>query len=135
MLARTLDALVALALAWALPPLGAALALTYVLVADAIWPGQSPGKRVFGVTVIRIPGGHGGTLWTSVARNLPMAVALLLLLLPLVSLVVFPVMGIPLLLWERHLTRTGTRGQRLGDILGDCYVADIWRAPPRPRAT
>jgi uncharacterized RDD family membrane protein YckC len=97
-------------------------------LADAIWAGQSPGKRLFGVTVLRLPGGQPGNLWTSVVRNLPMAVALLLALLPLVAWLLFPTRGVGLLLLESYLTRSGRRGRRMGDVLGDCYVAEV-RAP------
>lgn len=128
--ARVLDLGIALALAWVLPPVGAALALTYTLVADAIWRGQSIGKRMFGVTVIRIPSGKPGGLYTSVMRNLPVATVLLLAVLPLVSLVMVPVFGLPLLAVESYLTRIRGRGRRMGDVLGDCYVADLRRAPP-----
>jgi uncharacterized RDD family membrane protein YckC len=130
--ARAFDLLIFLALARAFEPVGAALGLTYILVADACWRGQSPGKRLFGVTVLRIPPGVGAGLSVSLLRNLPLAVALLLLLVPVVALVLFPLLGLPLLLAETWLTRVGPRGRRMGDVLGDCYVADVWRAPTRP---
>ncbi|MBI5496521.1 MAG: RDD family protein [Deltaproteobacteria bacterium] len=133
-LARALDLLIYTAFAWAVPPVGAALGLLYVLVADAIWVGQSPGKRLFGVTVLRVPSGTGGTLWTSVMRNLPMAVALVMPVIPIASWLLFPLLGLPLLVLETRLTAWGALGRRLGDFLGDTYVADVWRAPPVTRA-
>lgn len=127
--ARVLDLLIALGLAWVMPPIGAGLGITYTLVADAIWRGQSIGKRLFGVTVLRIPSGQPGGLLTSILRNLPMATVLLLTVLPLVSFVLLPVFGVPLLAAESYLTRIRNRGRRMGDVLGDCYVADLGRAP------
>ncbi|MEW5855754.1 MAG: RDD family protein, partial [Myxococcota bacterium] len=132
--ARVFDLIIFLALALAVQPLGPALALLYVLVADAIWPGQSPGKRLFGVTVLRTPSGKPGTLWTSILRNLPMAVALLLALIPMVNVALFPTLGLLLLALESWLTRIGPRGRRMGDVLADCYVAEIAHPPQLPPA-
>lgn len=133
--ARIFDLLIFLALAYALEPIGAMLGLVYVLAGDAIWPGQSAGKRLFGVTVLHIHTGRAGGLWTSILRNLPLAVALLLGLLPLVALVLFPTMGLGLLLVESYLTRAGRCGRRMGDILADSYVAELGCAPGKEGTT
>ena len=130
--ARVLDLGIALGLAWLFPPIGAGLALTYMLVADAIWQGQSLGKRLFGVTVLRIPSGKPGGLLTSIVRNLPMATVLLLAVLPLVSFILLPTLGLGLLAAESYLTRVRGRGRRMGDVLADCYVADWVPSPPSP---
>lgn len=134
MLARTLDLGIFLALAFVVPPIGAGLGLLYLLVADALWPGQSIGKRLFRVSVARLPSGRVGHLGHSILRNLPVAVAMLLLVLPVVSYVLFPLMGIPLLMWEGRLSRLGAHGQRLGDFLSDTFVVDASQ-PLLPAAT
>ncbi len=134
MLARTVDLAAFLALAFLVPPFGAGLGLLYLLVADALWPGQSLGKRLFRVQVARLPSGRAGHLGHSIMRNLPLAVAMLLLVLPVVSYVLFPLLGLPLLMWEGRLSRLGQRGQRLGDILSDTFVVDAADATQRPAA-
>jgi uncharacterized RDD family membrane protein YckC len=122
------DLLVFVGLASVLEPLGAGLGLLYVLVADAAWPGQSPGKRLARVVVHRTNGARGHALLASALRNLPLAVALLLALIPVVSWLLFPTLGLFLVGLEALLTRHGRLGRRLGDVLADSYVADL--SPP-----
>jgi len=79
-----------------LPPV---LACAYILFRDAI-PGQSLGKRLLKLRVVRMPDERGMTLLSSFLRNLP------LLLLSLIDLVFI----------------TGERRMRLGDMLAGTIV-------------
>ena len=103
--------------------MGPAAGLVYILAADALWHGQSVGKRLAGVQVVHFIDGHVVGLAASLVRNIPMALALLLFLLPILSWLLFPVLGLPLLLLESILARRGERGRRMGDVLADTYVA------------
>lgn len=127
-LARALDLLVFVALANVLEPAGPLLALCYVLFADAVWPGQSPAKRLVRVRVVRRSTGLPAGLLHSVARNAPLGVALLMWLVPVLGWVLLPVLGLPVLFLETRFCRAGERGRRMGDILAETYVADHWEA-------
>lgn len=120
--ARMVDSLVVLALAQVLEPLGPALAVAYVLLADSVWPGQSPAKRLLGVKVVRRASGLPTNLLHSMVRNLPLAIAWLMALVPVLGVVLFPTLGLPILLLELRFCRAGERGRRMGDILAETYV-------------
>jgi|Deesub1362B_J571_1020462.scaffolds.fasta_scaffold05809_3 uncharacterized RDD family membrane protein YckC len=88
--------------------------LGYFLLFEGFWEGQTPGKRILGLRVIRVDGRPIG--WTeSALRNLLRAVDLLAGLYPLGLLLMF-------------LT---PRCQRLGDMAaGTVVVAEPKEAPP-----
>src|SRR5262245_5808806 len=111
-LARALDLLVFLALAQLAPPIGPVVGLVLLLAADGTWPGQSPGKRLLGVRVVRTDNAQAGNLLHSVLRNLPLGVAMLMLVVPVLGLLLFVVLGLPLLLAEAWFIRLGKRGRR-----------------------
>lgn len=128
--ARVLDLAIAGGLGLLAFPLGAGLALLYVLAADAIWPGQSLGKRLFGVRVVRRIDGTTTRLWHSIVRNLPLAVAAVVGLVPVLGVPLFVVLGLPLFLLEVRFCRSGQRGRRMGDILAETFVTDMWTPLP-----
>ncbi|HWP34969.1 MAG TPA: RDD family protein, partial [Thermodesulfobacteriota bacterium] len=127
LLAKFIDLLLVAALA-ALPTwVGDAAALTYALIADGLGAGQSAGKRLVGLKVLGA-GGAPCTFLESTQRNLPVALALVLLVqrVPFVWPLLW-VAGLGLLLLEAVLAATDEEGQRLGDRLGATRVV------PAPR--
>jgi uncharacterized RDD family membrane protein YckC len=81
-LARSADMGVAYALAIAAGRAGLVVALLYVLLADGIFHGQSAGKRIFGVRAVFLPLRAGARFRDSTLRNAPLALVVLLRMMP-----------------------------------------------------
>jgi uncharacterized RDD family membrane protein YckC len=122
LLAKFLDLLVVAALATFPGWVGDAAGLTYILVADGLFEGQSLGKRVVGLRVV----GESGlpcTFLQSVQRNLTVALGVLLMLLrvPYVWWL-FWLIGALVLLFEAFLAATDDEGLRLGDRFAETQI-------------
>lgn len=78
--------LVDIAVAWGLwvvcGAAGSVVALLFVLLADGMLHGQSPGKRIFGVKVIYLPTHTAARHRDSALRNAPLALIILLGMMP-----------------------------------------------------
>lgn len=61
---------------------GAVLALLVILLADGMFQGQSPGKRIFGVKAIYLPTRAGARFRESVLRNAPFGLIVILGMMP-----------------------------------------------------
>jgi hypothetical protein len=61
---------------------GAVLAILYILLADGIFEGQSIGKKIFGIRVVHLPTRSSGRKRDSTLRNAPLALPLLLWMMP-----------------------------------------------------
>jgi uncharacterized RDD family membrane protein YckC len=122
-LARLADFTIAFGVATTAPGVGPLVAAAYLLVADALLQGQSPGKRIFGVKAVvpqtRAPAGFQ----ESMLRNAPFAAVAVCwavpLLWPLFFLVAVPVVG-----YEAWRVYDEPLGRRLGDRLADTQVVD-----------
>src|SRR3982074_2180335 len=81
-MARLTD--VAIALGNLKPPTGAGMvaALLYLLLADGLIQGQSPGKRIFGIKVVHLPTRAPARYRESMLRNAHFGLCLLLGLIP-----------------------------------------------------
>ena len=78
--------LVDVAIAWAVyrtaGPAGVVIALLYILFADGMLQGQSPGKKLFGVKVVFVPTRSGARHRDSVLRNAPFGLIIILSMMP-----------------------------------------------------
>jgi uncharacterized RDD family membrane protein YckC len=121
LLARTADLLVAGLFAYLVPTAGPLLAVFYVLLADGLPNGQSPGKRLLGVKAVHVPTRVPCGPRRSVVRNLPVAfaLALVLALSPFLAW-----LAVPILLFEGWSAATDALGLRFGDVLADTQVID-----------
>ena len=81
-LARAFDLTIAFGLYQLAGQAGAVMALLFVLLADGLLPGQSVGKRLFGVKVIHLPARAAARYRESVLRNAPLALVILLGMMP-----------------------------------------------------
>jgi uncharacterized RDD family membrane protein YckC len=81
-LARAVDLGVAYGLALAAGRAGLVVALLYLLLADGILHGQSAGKRIFGVKAVFLPLRSGARFRDSTLRNAPLALVVLLRMMP-----------------------------------------------------
>ncbi|MGO9831357.1 MAG: RDD family protein [Myxococcaceae bacterium] len=81
-LARAADVGLAYALALATGRAGLVVALLYLLLADGLFHGQSAGKRIFGVRAVFLPLRAGARFRDSTLRNAPLALVVLLRMMP-----------------------------------------------------
>jgi uncharacterized RDD family membrane protein YckC len=122
-LARLADFTIAFGLATSAPGVGPLVAAIYLLLADGLMQGQSPGKKIFGVKVVvpqtRAPSGFQ----ESMLRNAPFALATVLWALPLLWPAFFLV-GVPAIGYEAWKAFDDPLGKRLGDQLAETQVVD-----------
>ncbi len=113
-----------------LPDVMGFLAVTgYLLVRDGLFAQQSVGKKVIGLRVALIDDpGKTASFRESIIRNLPLAVAYLLFLVPYAGWILGP-----LALGVEALTAMGDeRGMRIGDLLARTYTVQAEAALPVP---
>jgi hypothetical protein len=124
-LARSADMGLAYGLALAAGRAGLVVALLYLLLADGIFHGQSVGKRIFGVKAVFLPLRTGARFRDSTLRNAPLALVLLLRMMPeplglrafLGGLVVIG--GV-----EAWKSMRDPLGRRFGDVWAQTQVVD-----------
>ena len=81
-LARAVDTAIAWGLYFAPGGVGGVASLLFLLLADGMVQGQSPGKKLFGVRVVYLPTRAFGRYRDSVLRNAPFGLIVLLTMLP-----------------------------------------------------
>jgi len=124
-----IDLLLVIAMA-RLPDVMGFLAVTgYLLVRDGLFHSQSVGKKVIGLHVAFTDDpGKFVSYRESIIRNIPLAVAYLLFLLPYAGWVLGP-----LALGVEALTAMGDeRGMRIGDLLARTYTVQADAVVPVP---
>lgn len=115
-----------------LPDVMGFLAVTgYILVRDGLFHAQSVGKKVIGLRVaLTDDPGKSGSFRESIIRNVPLAIAYLLFLVPYAGWLLGP-----LALGVEALTAMGDeRGMRIGDLLARTYTVQAEAALPVPVA-
>jgi uncharacterized RDD family membrane protein YckC len=103
----------------------------YILVRDGLFAQQSVGKKVIGLRVaLTDDPGKAVSFRESIIRNVPLAVAYLLFLIPYAGWILGP-----LALGIEALTAMGDeRGMRIGDLLARTYTVQAEAALPVPVA-
>lgn len=131
--AKLVDALLAMVLAQFVAPLGMLLGLVYLLVADAMQGGQSPGKRLLNLRVISPRSGRPATVRQSVIRNVDLAVLYVLASFPLLGLVLAIVLGLFVIAVELHGIFRDPKGLRMGDLFAETeVVGEAWQRADQP---
>jgi uncharacterized RDD family membrane protein YckC len=134
--ARLADLIVAALFARLLPDVvGAVLAISYLLLADGVLMGQSPGKRLGGVKVINRRTRKDALYRESVIRNLPFGLVAMFWYIPILGWVLFPIGGLFVFLFELYMAATDRLGLRIGDVLADTQVVDASVPVEAPAAT
>ncbi len=123
-MARAADITLALALSSIPGKAGVLAGLLYLLVADALWHGQSVGKRIAGIKVVYLPTRSPVDLKDSMIRNSPFALVFVFQAVPLLGWVLLVLVGLPLIGFEGYMVYTDRLGIRLGDIFADTQVVD-----------
>lgn len=122
--ARLVDCAIAWLLYVATGPAGIVMALIYVLFADAMINGQSPGKKLFGVKAIFLPARAGVRHRDSVLRNGPFGLVIILAMMPDLGFKAF--IGGIVVIGGIEAVRAwrDPQGQRLGDLWAQTQVID-----------
>lgn len=128
MLLRAGARLVDVAIAWALytstGPAGVVMAFLYILFADGMLQGQSPGKKIFGVKVIYLPTHSAARHRDSVLRNAPFGLIIILSMMPEVGLKAFLAGLVVIVGIEIVEALRDEGGARLGDAWAQTQVID-----------
>jgi uncharacterized RDD family membrane protein YckC len=110
-------------------PLGPLLGFAYSLGGDGIqkgpFHGQSVGKKLMKLCVVR-KGTQKPASWRdSALRNAPVGVATFFALIPVWGWIICILIGLPLMIMEVYLMLSVETRQRLGDVMGDTEVVDV----------
>jgi len=122
-----IDLLLVIGLARLPDVMGFLAVIGYILVRDGLFAQQSVGKKVIGLRVaLSDDPGKAVSFRESIIRNVPLAVAYLLFLVPYAGLILGP-----LALGVEALTAIGDeRGMRIGDLLARTYTVQADAALP-----
>jgi uncharacterized RDD family membrane protein YckC len=124
LLARVTDFILAALLVVTAGLPGGILAVLYLLFADGLFRGQSPGKRLLGIKVMHLPSRREADFRESALRNFPFALAMLLRLVPGWGDLLFAVAGAATVLSEGVRVLADKLGLRLGDLFASSQVVD-----------
>jgi uncharacterized RDD family membrane protein YckC len=119
-IAKSLDIIVIAIAAKTIPQVGYIAGLSYLLISDGLLEGRSLGKKVIGLKVISASAGRAGTFRDSILRNIPFAVALLLLQIPLIGWL----LSAAIFVLEFLLMLGNKEGHRLGDDIAGTKVIE-----------
>ncbi len=123
-IAKFVDLLIVAALAKLLPPVGFFGGLTYLLISDGLWPGQSAGKRLIGVRAVRTSDGRAVSFRESILRNAPLAAGVFATAIPYLGVLLL----LAILAFETLLVIGNEKGLRIGDELAATQVIDLQAA-------
>ncbi len=123
--ARLVDVIIVLVAVALLPnTVSWIVGVAYLLLADGFLEGQSPGKRLGGVKVVNRRTRCKALYRESIIRNLPFAIVLVLVFLPVIGWILFLVAGLFVLAFELFMAWSDRFGLRIGDVLADTQVVD-----------
>ncbi|RJO66793.1 MAG: hypothetical protein C4523_11345 [Myxococcales bacterium] len=111
-------------------PVGVAAGFLFLLIADGLMDGRSPGKRIIGLRVVRVGDEAACGFRESIIRNAPVALVCLFAVIPLIGWALFFTLGLVILLAETYLAASDDQGQRAGDILAGTFVLMPARTAP-----
>lgn len=124
LLARFIDFLVGAAFCLVLYPIGVLAGATYIAIADGLFGGQSLGKRIIGLRVVRAADGGRISFKDSLIRNSMYAIICLFYLIPYLRWFLIPVVGLLIIGFEVYYIIVDVHGFRVGDLAADTLVVD-----------
>ncbi len=124
LLARFIDFLIGAAFCLVLFPVGVLAGATYIAIADGLFGGQSLGKRIIGLRVVRAADGGPITFKDSLIRNSAFSVIYLFYLIPYLRWVLIPTVGLIVVGFEVYYLIVDLNGYRVGDLAADTQVID-----------
>jgi uncharacterized RDD family membrane protein YckC len=112
-----------------IPYVGGLVAAVYMAIRDALpldsGPGQSIGKKLFGLRAVRMPEGAPCDWGTSILRNLPFILPPLIMTRPGISWIFGSLVWAAVFVIETLLVIADENGQRLGDRLAKTSVVEL----------
>lgn len=120
--AKFVDIIIAGAMSQIVRLWGPLAGLTYLLIADGILEGRSPGKRLIGLRVVDKYTDKACDLKKSIIRNVPLGLVFLFAMIPFVGWILFFTVGLIIVAFECWLMYSDDGGSRIGDILADTQV-------------
>ena len=123
-IAKAIDLLLFAAAVHPLDMVGAAMGLLYLAIADGFWHGQSVGKRLIRLRVLRKADHQPIGFRESIMRNLTVVFPAALLVVPVVGWIMFLTLGLLVVLVGAGLASLDEAGARLGDIIAQTVVED-----------
>ncbi len=126
-LARVIDFIIAGAIYVLLRGVGPVAAITYLLISDALFQGQSPGKRIVGMKVISLDREEAACDFKeSILRNAIFALIIVAYFLvgwiPYLGPLVVVIAGIAVLFTEAAIVYNDRKGVRFGDRIARTMV-------------
>lgn len=119
-IAKSVDAIIAIAAGKLLTPVGWVAGLAYFLIADGFSEGRSVGKRLIGLQTVIPRSQKVSGFKESIIRNLPLALAYLLFSIPYIGWLA----ALAILALESLLIIGNEQGLRLGDDFARTQVLD-----------
>jgi uncharacterized RDD family membrane protein YckC len=127
LVAKAADLIIAMSL-WHVPgAAGTFASLFYILLCDGFPGGQSAGKRLTGLKVVRVDR-DVMDFQSSLLRNLTVAIPFLFYLIPVAGPFLAYTIGLAVLLIETYLGFYDADGQRAGDTLAETLVVECRQA-------
>lgn len=118
--AKVLDFILIAAMAEVVPKAGFYAGLSYLLISDGLFNGRSVGKRLMNLRVVSADIGEPCSMKSSILRNAPLAVGLLLYKLPLIGWIFLILVSV-----LEFLVMLGSKeGKRFGDELAKTIVVE-----------
>ncbi len=121
-IAKGIDLIIAILIAFVLYPWGILLGVGFLSIIDAANYGESVGKKIMGFRVVSLKEGTPCDLRSSIIRNTPLTLPLLLMIIPGIGWLLSICLIFPLMLLELYLIFKLDSFHRLGDVLADTTV-------------
>lgn len=103
-----------------IPILGWVIGTVYILLRDGLFGGESLGKKILGLKTINLEKNQNANLIDSILRNLTLAVAYILMLIPVIGWIAAPI----IIIIEALFAFSDEKGLRFGDRLADTQVIE-----------
>jgi len=102
------------------PILGWIIGTLYILFRDGLLGGGSLGKKILGLKVLHLEKNQNANFLDSILRNLPLAAAYILILIPVIGWIIAPIIVIA----ESLFVLSDEMGNRFGDRLANTQVVE-----------
>lgn len=129
--AKSIDLFLLLVLSVVYFPLGFLLGIVYLSIGDSLGLGQSIGKRIVGMRVIKTEDGSKCGWQRSLVRNLPLTAPLILFVIPILGWFIGGLLFCAFCVVEIYLFTTFKSRQRLGDMMAETTVVICGQKPEK----
>ncbi|GAB6182907.1 RDD family protein [Thermodesulfovibrio hydrogeniphilus] len=119
-IAKTLDLLLVLVLWKIFPNAGLFIGIFYLLISDGLFNGSSIGKKFLRIKVMNEQTQVPSDFRSSIIRNLPIALSLLFLIIPILGWIICSL----IIIFEFIIIIGSSEGKRIGDYIAGTYVID-----------